>query len=37
VCPTRPVKALIMGDEYERGSDSRAGQVLSVDELYEGR
>ena len=36
VCPTRPVKALIMSEEYELGSYSRAGQVLRVDDLHDG-
>ncbi len=37
VCPTRPVKALIMSEEYELGSYSRDSQVLRIDEMYDGR
>jgi len=37
VCPTKPVKALIMSEEYELGSYSRAEQVLRIDEMYDGR
>ena len=36
VCPTRPVKALIMSEEDELGSYSRASQVLRIDEMYDG-
>jgi hypothetical protein len=36
VCPTKPVKALIMSEEYELGSYSRASQVLRIDEMYDG-
>ena len=37
VCPTRPVKALIMSEEYELGSYNRDSQVLRIDEMYDGR
>jgi hypothetical protein len=36
VCPTKPIKALIMSEDYEVGSYSRASQILRVDEMYDG-
>ena len=36
VCPTKPVKALIMSEDYELGAYSRAAHILRVDELYDG-
>ena len=36
VCPTKPVKALIMSEDYELGSYSRNAQILRVDEMYDG-
>ena len=36
VCPTKPVKALIMSEEYELGSYSRDSQILRIDEMYDG-
>jgi formate hydrogenlyase subunit 6/NADH:ubiquinone oxidoreductase subunit I len=36
VCPTKPIKALIMSDDYELGSYDRAAQILRVDQLYDG-
>ena len=34
--PTKPVKALIMSEDYELGSYSRSAQILRVDEMYDG-
>jgi len=36
VCPTKPVKALAMSEDYELGSYSRAAQILRIDEMYDG-
>ena len=36
VCPTKPVKALIMSEDYELGSYDRQKQILRVDDLYDG-
>ena len=36
VCPTKPVKALIMSEDYELGSYSRDTQILRVDQMYDG-
>src|SRR5207248_2563111 len=36
VCPTKPIKALIMSEDYELGSYSRDTQILRVDEMYDG-
>ena len=36
VCPTKPVKALIMSEDYELGSYERQKQILRVDEMYDG-
>jgi NADH-quinone oxidoreductase subunit I len=36
VCPTKPIKALIMSEDYELGSYSREAQILRVDEMYDG-
>jgi len=36
VCPTKPVKALIMGEDYELASYDRRGQILRIDEMYDG-
>jgi NADH-quinone oxidoreductase subunit I len=36
VCPTKPVKALMMSEEYEVGTYTRDGQLLRVDDLYDG-
>ena len=36
VCPTKPIKALIMSEDYELGSYSRDKQILRVDEMYDG-
>ena len=36
VCPTKPVKALIMSEDYELGTYSRNSQILRVDDMYDG-
>ena len=36
VCPTKPIKALIMSEDYELGTYSRETQILRVDEMYDG-
>src|SRR6476620_5528547 len=36
VCPTKPIKALIMSEDYELGSYNREAQILRVDEMYDG-
>ena len=36
VCPTKPIKALIMSEDYELGSYSRDTQILRVDQMYDG-
>ena len=36
VCPTKPVKALIMSEDYELGTYSRETQILRIDEMYDG-
>jgi NADH-quinone oxidoreductase subunit I len=36
VCPTKPIKALIMSEDYELGTYSRESQVLRVDQMYDG-
>ena len=36
VCPTKPIKALVMSEDYELGSYSRDTQILRVDEMYDG-
>jgi NADH-quinone oxidoreductase subunit I len=33
VCPTKPIKALIMSEDYELGSYSREAQILRVDQM----
>ena len=37
VCPTKPIKALIMSEDYELGSYSRETQILRVDQMYDAR
>ena len=36
VCPTKPIKALIMSEDYELGSYNRETQILRVDQMYDG-
>ncbi len=36
VCPTKPIKALVMSEDYELGSYSRQEQILRIDEMYDG-
>jgi len=36
VCPTKPVKALIMSEDYELGTYSREAQILRIDQMYDG-
>ncbi|HKT81220.1 MAG TPA: NADH-quinone oxidoreductase subunit I [Vicinamibacterales bacterium] len=36
VCPTKPIKALVMSEDYELGSYSRETQILRVNEMYDG-
>src|SRR5688572_5057374 len=36
VCPTKPIKALIMSEDYELGSYSRETQILRVDQMCDG-
>ena len=36
VCPTKPIKALIMSEDYELGSYSRDTQIMRVDQMYDG-
>ena len=36
VCPTKPIKALIMSEDYEFGTYSRETQILRIDEMYNG-
>ena len=36
MCPTKPIKALIMSEDYELGSYTRDAQILRVDEMYDG-
>ena len=36
VCPTKPIKALIMSEDYELGTYSRETQILRVDQMYDG-
>jgi formate hydrogenlyase subunit 6/NADH:ubiquinone oxidoreductase subunit I len=36
VCPTKPIKALIMSEDYELGTYSRDTQILRVDQMYDG-
>jgi NADH-quinone oxidoreductase subunit I len=36
VCPTKPVKALIMSEDYELGTYSRDAQILRIDDMYDG-
>ena len=36
VCPTKPIKALIMSEDYELGTYSRETQILRIDEMYDG-
>ncbi|MEK6630295.1 MAG: 4Fe-4S binding protein, partial [Acidobacteriota bacterium] len=36
VCPTKPIKALIMSEDYELGSYSRESQILRGDDMYNG-
>jgi NADH-quinone oxidoreductase subunit I len=36
VCPTKPIKALIMSEDYELGTYSREAQILRVDQMYDG-
>ena len=36
VCPTKPIKALIMSEDYELGTYSRESQILRVDQMYDG-
>jgi NADH-quinone oxidoreductase subunit I len=35
-CPTKPIKALIMGEDYELSSYDREGQILRIDQMYDG-
>jgi NADH-quinone oxidoreductase subunit I len=36
VCPTKPIKALIMSEDYELGTYSREAQIVRVDQMYDG-
>jgi len=36
VCPTKPIKALAMSEDYELGYYSRDAQVLRIDQMYDG-
>src|SRR3954471_19025578 len=36
VCPTKPIKALIMSEDYELGSYSRDTQIMRGDQMYDG-
>ncbi|HVZ22372.1 MAG TPA: 4Fe-4S dicluster domain-containing protein, partial [Vicinamibacterales bacterium] len=36
VCPTKPIKALVMSEDYELGTYGRDSQILRVDEMYDG-
>ncbi len=36
VCPTKPIKALMMSEDYELASYSREGGILRIDEMYDG-
>ena len=36
VCPTKPVKALIMSEVHDIASYDRGGQVLRIDQMYDG-
>ena len=36
VCPTKPIKALIMSEDYELGTYSREAQILRIDDMYDG-
>ena len=36
VCPTKPIKALIMSEDYELGTYNRDAQILRVDQMYDG-
>jgi NADH-quinone oxidoreductase subunit I len=36
VCPTKPIKALIMSEDYELGTYNRDTQILRVDQMYDG-
>ena len=36
VCPTKPIKALIMSEDYELGTYSRDAQILRIDQMYDG-
>ena len=33
--PTKPIKALIMSEDYELGTCSRETQILRIDEMYD--
>jgi formate hydrogenlyase subunit 6/NADH:ubiquinone oxidoreductase subunit I len=36
VCPTKPIKALVMSEDYELGTYSRDAQILRIDDMYDG-
>jgi NADH-quinone oxidoreductase subunit I len=36
VCPTKPVKALVMSEDYELGFYCRDAQLLRIDDMYNG-
>jgi NADH-quinone oxidoreductase subunit I len=36
VCPTKPVRALVMSEEYELTTYDREGQILRIDQMYDG-
>jgi NADH-quinone oxidoreductase subunit I len=36
VCPTKPVKALVMSEDYELGFYNRDAQLLRIDDMYNG-
>jgi len=36
VCPTKPIKALIMSEDYELASYAREAQILRIDQMYDG-
>ncbi len=36
VCPTKPIKALIMSEDYELSVYSRAEQIVRIDQMYDG-
>ncbi|MCK7478804.1 MAG: 4Fe-4S binding protein [Candidatus Moduliflexus flocculans] len=36
VCPTKPIKALVMSEDYELGTYSRDAQILRIDDMHDG-